>query len=417
MSHDRATRREFLQRTSAAATAVGATSLLASSARGAVNDQIAIGLIGVGGRGSALMSQILALADRRNCRITAVCDVWRVNRAKATAKVASRFGATPRQFSRYQELLGLADIDAVVIATPDFSHCPIMIAALRAGKDIYVEKPMATVVADANQALDLARANHRVVQVGTQYRSHGGYRAASRELASGILGPLNRVSATANFNQPRWARDYADCKEEDVDWKAFLMNLSARPFDPRLIRRWQLYRATTNGLAGLWMSHYADAVHLLTGAKYPRSAVSHGGIYVWKDGREHTDTFHTLLDYPEGFLFDWGMGLANSAGTHFAVYGTRGTLDVGSNYVDPNSLTVSAAGGSKDSTVPTKKIVPAPTADHMDNWLECLRTRARPNADIQFGHQHAVATIMAARALETGRRQTYDPNQRRLAPG
>lgn len=416
MSNHRGTRREFLQRTSAAVTAVGATSLLASTAR-AANDQISIGLIGVGGRGSALMGQIHALADKRNCRITAVCDVWQVNRAKAAAKVADRFGTEPRQFSRFEDLLGLDDIDAVVIATPDFSHCPIMIAALRAGKDIYIEKPMATAVADANQALDLARDGRRVVQVGTQYRSHGGYRAAARELATGVLGQINRVSATANFNQPRWAREFSDCKEKDVDWKAFLLNLSSRPFDPRLIRRWQLYRATTNGLAGLWMSHYADAVHLLTGANYPQTGVAHGGIYTWKDGREHTDTFHALLAYPEGFLFDWGMGLANSAGTHFAVYGTRGTLDVGSNYVEPNRLAITPLGGTKDTTVPTKKIVPDPSGDHMDNWLECLRTRARPNADIQFGHQHAVATIMAARALETGRRQAYDPKQRRLAAG
>jgi len=413
MSNRLTTRRGFLRRTSAAVTALGTTSLLARQALGA-NDRMSVGIIGAGGRGSALMQQIQAAAAKRNVQITAVCDVWRVNRDKAVQKITDWFGAKPRQFTRYEELLNLDDVDAVVIATPDVSHCPIMIAALKANKDVYVEKPMAMDVANANTALDLARSRGRVVQVGTQYRSHGGYIAAARELASGVLGHISRVSATANFNHARWARAFADCQQQDVDWEAFLGNLPARPFDPRLLRRWHFYREMTNGLSGLWMSHYVDALHLLTGATYPDSAVAHGGNYVWKDGREHTDTFHALLDYPEQFLFDWGLGLANSAGTHFSVFGTNGTLAIGSSYMDPNNLTLSALGGAKDSDVITRKITPDPSRDHMDNWLECLESRDRPTADIQYGHQHAVATIMAASALETGRRQKYLRQQRQI---
>lgn len=221
----------------------------------------------------------------------------------------------------------------------------------------------------------------------------------------------------ANFNQARWSRSYAECKEEDVDWEAYLFNRPKRAFDPKRLRRWHWYRDYTNGLAGLWMSHYADAVHHLTGATYPRSAVSHGGIYVWKDGREHTDTFRTLLEYPEEFIFDWGMSLGNSAGTHFAVHGTKGTLDVGVQYMRGDRLTISAAGGGKESDVETRKITPEPKSNHMGNWLECLRSRQRPIADIQYGHQHAVATIMAATALETGRRQKYDPKTRKMYAG
>jgi hypothetical protein len=142
--------------------------------------------------------------------------------------------------------------------------------------------------------------------------------------------------------------------------------------------------------------------------------VALGGVYVWKDGREHTDTFHALLEYPEGFLFDWGMCLGNSFGTQFFVCGTAGTLDVGRDYSNPTELVLSAAGAVKGSSTPTRKIQPDPSPDHMANWLECLRSRQRPNADIEFGHQHAVATILAATALETGRRQKYDPSKREL---
>jgi predicted dehydrogenase len=157
------------------------------------------------------------------------------------------------------------------------------------------------------------------------------------------------------------------------------------------------------------MSHYADLVHMLTGAQYPASAVAHGGIYVWKDGREHTDTFHALLDYPEGFLFSWSMGLGNSAGSHFTVHGAKGTMDL-------DKWTVSPEGGLNSELQPAS-ITGEPGPSHMENWLTCLRSRQRPNADIQFGHQHTVATVLAAKALQSGQRQKYDLQRRAIIAG
>jgi len=402
------TRRQFIQSTTASAALLGAGASLVRGAAGA-NERISIGMIGTGERGSALMGEILELAPKQNVAIVAVCDVWRKNRSAAAARVKEKLGGEPREFTRFGELLTSKEVDAVVIATPDFSHGPILVAALEAGKDVYVEKPMTIDLASANKALDLARQKSRVVQVGTQRRSDGRFLGATKMLATGVLGPINRVSAAMYFNEPRWIRAYADCVEADVDWPAFLLVLPKRPFDAKLLRQWQLYRGTTNGLAGLWMTHYADAVHMVTGAKYPDSAVALGGIYVWKDGREHTDTFHALLEYPEGFLFDWGMGLGNSSGVHFTVHGTKGTLDL-------EKWTLSSAGG-RDASVQNQTVPAEPSRSHMENWLACLRSRERPNADIQYGHQHAVATIMAATALETGRRQRYDPAKRTITAG
>jgi predicted dehydrogenase len=256
-------------------------------------------------------------------------------------------------------------------------------------------------LASASEALELARANHRVVQAGTQRRSDGHFRAAARYIATGALGQVSRVSASVGFNEPRWRRDTSSLVKADVDWDAFLLNLPRRPFDPKLLRRWQLYRETSNGLPGLWMTHYADAVHMLAGATYAKNAVVLGGIYVWKDGREHTDTFHALLEYPQGFLFDWGMGLGNSRGGHFTVHGTKATLDADRWLIQPE--------GKNGQPTP---LAPEPASSHMENWLDCLRSREKPSADIEFGHQHVVATMMAARALDTGRRQTYDPTRR-----
>jgi predicted dehydrogenase len=296
-------------------------------------------------------------------------------------------------------------------STTDFlqiSHAPILLAALAAGKDVYVEKPMCIDISSANRALDLARAKNRVVQAGTQRRSDGQHIGAAKLIASGALGQISRVTAAVNFNHARWARRYDDCREEDVDWEAFLLHLPKRPFDPKLLRRWQMARECTNGLAGLWMTHYSDAVHMLTGARYPSSGVALGGIYVWKDGREHTDTFHTILEYPEGFLFDWGMGLGNASGVYFSIHGTKGTVNV-------ERWTFSPEGAS--ASTPATKIQAERGTGHIANWLECLRSRAKPNADIEFGHQHVVATVMSATALETGRRQKWDPAKRELVAG
>lgn len=401
-------RREFLQSTSLSAAVFGVSALTARGAPGA-NDRLQLGLIGVGSRGLDLLREILRLAEKHNVTITALCDVWRKNLQAAGAAVREHLGHEPRQFTRFADVLALREVDAVVIATPDFSHAPILIAALEAGKDAYVEKPMAIDIPSANKALDLARANNRVVQAGTQYRSDGRYLGAKKLLATGLLGHISRISIAVNFNEPRWARRFDDCTEADVDWEAFLMHLPKRSFDARLLRRWHHFREFTNGLPGLWMTHYADLVSHLTGATYPVSAVAHGGIYVWNDGREHTDTFHALLDYREGFLFSWAMGLANSAGTHFSLYGTKGTMDL-------QNWTVSNAG-SPDPHIETQPLTPERGESHMENWLACLRTRQRPNADIQFGHQHVVATVMAAAALETGRRQKYDPDKRLMSAG
>jgi predicted dehydrogenase len=415
-------RRNFLKSSSLGAFTFGTTALTARGA-GSANERLSIGIVGAGGRGQALMNEIHKLAEAHNVQISAVCDVWNANLDRAVAMVSKAFGKEPRKTTRFGELLAIPEVDAVVIATPDFTHAPIMIESLRAGKDVYVEKPMSLRIDLANEAMDLARKHGRVVQVGTQFRSHGGYAATAREIANGSLGRISRLSAQANFNQARWARGFDDCKEQDVDWEAFLMDLPQRPFDPKRFRRWQLYKDFTNGLAGLWMSHYVDAVHIITGAKYPSRAVALGGVYVWKDGREHSDTFHALLEYPEGFLFDWGMGLANSAGNGFAVYGELGTLEISKNYIAPESLLLSSSGGAEGSKVEQRALAPDSMPDqdvlttHMANWLDCLRSRKLPNADIQFGHQHAVAVIMAAAALHTGGRQAYDPESRTIQAG
>ncbi|MFW6162726.1 MAG: Gfo/Idh/MocA family protein, partial [Planctomycetota bacterium] len=318
---------------------------------------------------------------------------------------------------------------------------PIMIAALEAGKDVYVEKPMSLEIPLANKAFDLAREKERVVQVGTQRRSEGRWHAAHEELKTGLLGNITLVDS-ANFFRPhaRWARGYGNCKAEDVDWEAFLFNRPKRPFDPKLLRRWHLYKEFTNGLSGLWMAHLVDAMHMLMGATYPRSALAHGGTYQWRDGREHSDLFRALFDYPpsdlspNGFMYTWCMCINNGAGTRYTIHGTQGTVDMYGTLTRKRKLfdangkpvtvkatlpgrTITKMGGVPDSKVAERQLPGGKNENHMANWLKCLRSRERPNADIQYGHQHAVATIMAAAALHQGQRMVYDPEKREMTAG
>jgi len=402
-------RRRFLQSTSA----LGAGLLAVNSTFGqepqGANDRLSIGLIGTGDRGSYHLRWIGSLAEKHNAQITAVCDVWRPNLDRVAAGVKKEWGKAPMQSTRYGDLLASKDVDAVVIATPDFGHTQIMIAALEAGKDVYVEKPMSLDVEQASRAVDLAREKNAVVQVGTQRRSDGQFRGAAKLIATGVLGKITRVSSEYNFNHARWARDYDDCKKADVDWDAFLMDLPKREFDPRLLRRWHLYRDFTNGLPGLWMTHYVDTVNMLLGTTYPSRAVALGGTYVWKEDRQFCDTFRAVLEYPEEVLFSWGMGLANEAGRYWTIHGTEGTIDL-------HAFKLLRDGG-KNTKVKDQKIEAEPSDSHMGNWLSCLRSRRRPTADIEMGHQHSVGTIMAAVARDSGQRQTYDAKQRRIVPG
>ena len=224
MSIEGKTRRDFLKDSVVAAGAIGgtlaaggcATTGAASAAAMRVpgaNERIAIGVVGTGNRGQALMNEINGLADQHNVEITAVCDVWKVNLDAAAGKVKERFGKEPRKFTRFGDLVSLGDLHAVVVATPDYAHTPVMIEALEQGKDVYCEKPMSIDIANANTALDLARKYKRVVQVGTQRRSEGHHMAAAKVIATGVLGQISRISAANHVNHARWVRPFDNCKK------------------------------------------------------------------------------------------------------------------------------------------------------------------------------------------------------------
>lgn len=376
----------------------------------AANDRIQLGLIGTGARMRDHFQSLARLRGVQNFTVTAVCDVYRPNREAAAARVEKEYGARPFVTTRYEELLRSKDVGAVIIATPDFSHPAILEAAVAAGKDVYVEKPFATDLPSARSAYRAVRAGKSIVQVGSQRRSDPGFIACAKKIHSGILGKITRIDIDNHFQEARWRRDFHMIQPADVDWEAFqLGGRIRRPFDARLFREWQLFPETTNGIPGLWMSHFIDLVAWYLRDPYPRGAVANGGVYLWQDGRQTADVFHALLDYRD-CLVSFAMSLTNQSAPRNLWYGVKGTLDA-------NALKLSGAGSRHpDRLTGEISLEPEPGIEsHLENWLRSIRSRQAPRADVQAGFSHAVAGIMASEALRLGRRVTFDPQTLELA--
>lgn len=377
-------------------------------AQGPASDRIRIGLIGAGGRGRYLMGE-MSRSRESNFAITAVCDVHRPTLQAAAAAIEKQYGAPPKTTTRYQEILGSRDIDAVIIAAPDHTHSRMLKEAVEAGKDVYCEKPMGTDLAEARAAFLAVKRSKQIVQIGTQRRSEGAYIEAARLFREGIIGKVTRVDLQVHFQEARWRRDFHMVKAEEIDWEAFDFGRKLGPFDARKWREWQLFTPLSNGIPGLWMSHLIDLAHWFLDDPYPRSVVASGGVYLWKDGRETSDVFHALLDYPKDFLVSFAMSLTNSAGNRNFWFGEKGIFD--------GDRMVFLPEGSRDPNRLTepRKIERTRLNSHTDNWLQCIRSRETPRADVQSGFSHAVAGCMAAAALKTGRRIMFDPGKLEMA--
>jgi predicted dehydrogenase len=407
MSDATLARRDFLA--AGVGLAAAALSSTRTHAQGA-NDRIGLGIIGCGVRGTYLLNQALAAAPGK-VQVVGLCDVWSMARERLAATVAEKLpGQQPKLVSRYEELLATPGVDGVIVATPDFAHCPILIDAVRAGKDAFVEKPLTNRLEDAVAALDAVEKSDRIVQVGTQRRSLAEFHAAAKYVQSGALGPICKVETAWYRNVASWNRPVDMVREADVDWEQYRMYLPKGTFDPVKYRRWQWFYEYTTGLVGLLGSHMIDVALWFMEDPLPSSAVALGGNLTWKDGREITDTAEYVFDFPKGWILSFSSRLGSGPETDFEVFnGKERSLD-SRDWVSrpaPNDLPAGA------QNVPLN-LPKSPEHVHVGNWLECMRTRKAPNAPIQAGYAHAVACCMGREAERTGRRVTYDAAARRI---
>jgi len=423
-------RREFV-RNSAAAVAGGAilhsTALSYGNVLGA-NDRISLGHIGVGSRGDDLGLIASKLKDSHHVQMTAVCDLWRVNREKAVAANTRYHGRTPRAVQHPEELLAFKDVDAVLISTPEHSHSTILKMAVEAGKDVYVEKPMGNVLTEAKAARDAVVQSKKIVQVGTQHRSEPYPQAACEVVRSGALGDVSKIEIVWNYHGPRWRgrKEVNQIREADTDWSKWLLTKPARPFDPRLYFEFRLYKEFSRGSADQWMSHGIDLVHWFMDDHFPRSVVSHGGVLAWHDGRETPDTFQTMLEYPKGFLVSYSTSFGNDSPGFTRYMGKNATLVNMGGEGSPRYQLVEEGGTHEDDadvdqkrrskfiTLPGKSGVPPMGIDdlsleHMGNWFDCMRSGKPPHATVHDGFAHSVACTMAAESYWSGKKVYWDP--------
>ena len=231
---------------------------------------------------------------------------------------SSYYGRAPQAFQHLEELLALKDVDAVLIATPEHSHSPVLKAAAEAGKDAYCEKPMGNVLEEVKAARDAVKQRNLVVQIGTQHRSEP-YQLAAREvLRSGALGDVSKYEIVWNYNGPRWRGrpEVKQIREQDTDWKKWLMTKPYRPFDPQLYFEFRLYKEFSSGIADQWMSHGIDLVHFFMNEQPPRSIMAHGGVLrLARRPREsrHVPGARRVPDVPRELLHELRQRLATAS--------------------------------------------------------------------------------------------------------
>ena len=444
MSH--VSRRTFLRATGAgvAGTAMASSASSYAGILGA-NERVRVGIVGVSDRTrSALIPAFLSQAKELDFEIVAVSDIWSLRREAGADYIGKLTGKRPDPVRNNDELYARKDVDAVIVGTADFQHALHGVEAVRAGRDAYVEKPLANTMDDARAIRRAVKETGKIVQIGTQRRSEPVYQKAYEFIKSGKFGDIVTVEMTWNVNQPgRWRRPSVvpTLREQDTDWRRYLLNRPVEPFDPRKYLEFRLFWPYSSGIPDQWLVHQIDTVHWFTGLPRPRSVVANGGIYVWKDGRRNWDTMTAVFDYgplddpTRGFQVIYSSRMTNSAGDVKELYFSNGgTLDLDKNQVTPAGglrEREAAAMGMKPNLLAPQSLVDktgpvvtaadtgadSATTANMRNWMECVRSRKTPNADIEAGYSHSVALCMTIAAVQTGQRVGFDDAKQDVVVG
>jgi len=425
------TRRDF---TKSIILAGAGTALSASRAAGA-NERVRIGCIGLGNRGDQVLDAFLQHPD---VQVVAVCDLSRAYQDFASRKC----GTSPRQYKDYRGLLDSKEVDAVVIATPDHWHALQTIQACEAGKDVYVEKPLSLCVAEGRQMVKAVRKHNRVCQVGIHRRSVDVCREATDFVRQGGLG---KVTAARAFHvQNEWPAGIGNPADEnapaDLDWNAWLGPAPQRSYNKnRTFYRFRWFYDYSGGQVTNFGVHYIDFIQWALGEEAPESIMAMGGkVAGLKDNREIPDTLEAVWKYPSGALVTFSQINANGGtwsvpGCELEIRGTLGTL-----YLHGNGYEVVPEAISQDEfpartpltrerdsryrrdakpQIEPRKNRGASTADtapHARNFLDCVKSRARCNCDIEIGHRSTSATLLANIAFKTRSLLDWDAQSERF---
>ncbi len=371
------------------------------------NERLQLGLIGCGERGRYDMSNFVKAGG---VDVVALCDVWgdNIDRAKTTPAAANA-----RTFTDHRKVLEIKELDVALICVPDHWHAPIAIDALNAGKDVYVEKPLTLKAEEGPRVVKAARTNKRVCQVGMQQRSGKHYLQAKAEyIDSGKLGKITlcRTWWHGNGYHLRKAPASLQTQPANLDWAHFLGPLKWRDWDPQQYWNWRAYLDFGGGQVTDLFTHWLDVVHMFMGKDIPTSAQASGGVYHFKDGRTAPDTINVLLEYPAEFTATFEATLVPGiTGAAQEFCGTQGRL-----WIDRSRYEFYPLGRNVQPVV--VKAQSSIDLDHVQNFLDCVKSRQLPHGDVLVGHRSAQASHLGNISYMQKRRIDFDPVREEILP-
>jgi len=355
------------------------------------------------------LKQVLAV---RNAELVAIADIY--TRRHDEAK---RMAPGIQTLDDHRRLLGMNDIDAVIVASPLHLHAKHFLDTVAAGKDLYCEKTMTWSIPEAEQCLAASKKSDRVIQIGLQHESSGALADTKKWIHDGMVGKVTQVESWMSRNTPhgkgQWVREVPpDCTQQNVNWDAFLNGRPERKFDPYKFINWRLFWEFSGGNVTENMVHQIAWIMSALDLPLPSAANMSGGVFSEKDGREVPDTIAVTLDFPETTV-TWQSTFSNSRyglGEH--ILGSDGTIE----HIAGATDMVSGRSEETIRYLPEKLNRPSGAAingetedqNHMANWIDCVRSRKTPNAPVEIGYRSAVAAHMANMAYREKKRVTLE---------
>jgi predicted dehydrogenase len=429
-------RRDFLKQSGVSAAALTAFSKTAAAkteskpvfATGRVlgaNDRLNVGFVGCGGRMNTHIDYLVKRAkEKGDVQPLAVCDIY--DRRRHLAR--ERTGVEEKSvYQDFRELCARKDIDVIVIASPDHWHHGHAMAALKAGKDVYLEKPFTYTIEEAREIAEVVKASKRVLQVGSQYTSFDHFHQARKVIQDGLIGQV--VWATAgygrNANKEGGEWNYAidkEASEKNIDWKAFLGNAPKRSFSAERYFRWRKYWDYSGGIATDLFYHALAPYVMITGQQFPDRVTASGGIFVQKD-REVPDTLLMNVDYAS-FTVNLSCSVASGASPLLAVNGTEGRIIIAQKGEDFSHKMIEVLPDReyrqefKAKTGEEKLVIECQPNlrgghPHMDNFLDCVRSRKEPNLGAELGYKVMAAIRMGVDAYRQQTTIKWDARRER----
>ena len=446
---DRINRRDFIRQSAATGAALG---LGANSVRGAVfnydrantpAEKINIGFIGVGARAHQVMGDILGMPQ---FEVVGLCDAYKGRLDRAL----ERTGGRPKVYRDHRELLAAPGIDAVYIGTPDHWHKDHAIAALEAGKDVYLEKPLTYTISEGTEIINAVRKTGKILQVGSQNISTPIQQKAREIIASGRLGQITMIRASVNRNSAGGSWVYPippDATEKTVDWSMFLGSAPQRPFSLERFFRWRCFSDYSGGMATDLFVHLMTTIHYIMGAQAPDMVMAASSLYRWKDGRDVGDTINAILQYSEGFTVNLSGTFNNESGGEqgFQILGTKGSMTIGRRlsivsevdgddngwivdswpselqknyYRDPKVIAKERPNRWDPNVLPEEEswrgVGRNSTALHLENFVKAVKSRQQPVEDALAGHRAAAVPHMINLAAKLNKPVYWDRSKENL---